>query len=128
MGFDLRQGLRLRALVSSYAFTCRVQSPKSATPVLRRAAEIWFQELPEARPDWMNELAMPRSSSDRADREIAEQRLRDGSVKCMVCTSSLDPGVDFSPVEAALAPVWWTRGAERVSCSFSGFSKSTGDG
>ena len=68
----------------------------------RSQTEIWFQELIEARPDWADVLAMHHSSIDRDEREITEQRLRDGSVKCVVCTSSLDLGVDFSPVEQVM--------------------------
>ncbi len=68
----------------------------------RAQTEIWFQELLEARPDWSEQLAMHHSSIDREEREIVEQRLRDGAVKCVVCTSSLDLGVDFSPVEQVI--------------------------
>ena len=80
---------------------------ESATTTLlftntRSQTEIWFQELLEARPDWANDLAMHHSSIDRDEREITEQRLRDGTVKCVVCTSSLDLGVDFSPVEQVM--------------------------
>jgi len=68
----------------------------------RSQTEIWFQELLEARPDWAEQLAMHHSSNDRAEREQTEHRLREGSVKCVVCTSSLDLGVDFSPVAQVL--------------------------
>jgi len=68
----------------------------------RAQTEIWFQELLEARPDWSGHLAMHHSSIDREEREIVEQRLREGTVKCVVCTSSLDLGVDFSPVEQVI--------------------------
>lgn len=68
----------------------------------RSQTEIWFQELLERRPDWADVLAMHHSSIDREDREVTEQRLRDGTVKCVVCTSSLDLGVDFSPVSQVI--------------------------
>ena len=68
----------------------------------RSQTEIWFQELLEARPEWSDELAMHHSSIDREQREVVEQRLREGTVKCVVCTSSLDLGVDFSPVEQVI--------------------------
>lgn len=35
-------------------------------------------------------------------REAVESRLRAGTIKCVVCTSSLDLGVDFSPVEQVI--------------------------
>ncbi|HEX2747638.1 MAG TPA: DEAD/DEAH box helicase, partial [Verrucomicrobiales bacterium] len=68
----------------------------------RSQTEIWFQELLDACPDWKDQLAMHHSSIDREDREAVEQRLREGAVKCVVCTSSLDLGVDFSPVEQVM--------------------------
>ncbi|MFN0130497.1 MAG: ligase-associated DNA damage response DEXH box helicase [Verrucomicrobiales bacterium] len=68
----------------------------------RSQTEIWFQELLDARPDWEPVLAMHHGSLERETREAVEQRLRDGTVKCVVCTSSLDLGVDFSPVEQVM--------------------------
>jgi ATP-dependent Lhr-like helicase len=68
----------------------------------RSQTEIWFQELLDAKPDWEPVLAMHHGSLEREVREEVEQRLRDGTVKCVVCTSSLDLGVDFSPVEQVL--------------------------
>jgi ATP-dependent Lhr-like helicase len=68
----------------------------------RAQTEIWFQELLDARPDWAEQMALHHGSIDRAEREATEQRLRDGTVKVVVCTSSLDLGVDFSPVEQVM--------------------------
>jgi len=68
----------------------------------RSQTEIWFQELLDVRPDWEPVLAMHHGSLEREVREEVEQRLRDGTVKCVVCTSSLDLGVDFSPVEQVM--------------------------
>lgn len=68
----------------------------------RSQTELWFQELLEARPDWKDQLAMHHGSLDREEREQVEQRLRDGSLRCVVCTSSLDLGVDFSPVDQVI--------------------------
>jgi ATP-dependent Lhr-like helicase len=69
---------------------------------VRSQTEIWFQELLDARPDWKPVLAMHHGSLDRDVRDSVEQRLRDGTVKCVVCTSSLDLGVDFSPVDQVI--------------------------
>lgn len=68
----------------------------------RSQTEIWYQHLVEARPDWGDQLAMHHGSIDRAEREDVEQRLREGRVKCVVCTSSLDLGVDFAPVSQVI--------------------------
>ncbi|MDB4508304.1 ligase-associated DNA damage response DEXH box helicase [Akkermansiaceae bacterium] len=64
----------------------------------RSQTEIWFQELLTHRPEWKDELAMHHGSLDREERNAVEERLRDGSIRCVICTSSLDLGVDFSPV------------------------------
>ncbi|MGJ8697269.1 MAG: ligase-associated DNA damage response DEXH box helicase [Verrucomicrobiaceae bacterium] len=64
----------------------------------RSQTEIWFQALLEVKPEWQNEIALHHGSIDREERALAEDRLRDGSIRCVICTSSLDLGVDFSPV------------------------------
>ena len=68
----------------------------------RSQTEIWYQELLEIRPQWKDRIAMHHGSLDRAEREAAEAGLRDGSLVCVVATSSLDLGVDFSPVEQVI--------------------------
>jgi ATP-dependent Lhr-like helicase len=68
----------------------------------RSQTEIWFQELLSLRPDWKDRIAMHHGSLDRAERDIAETGLREGSLKCVVATSSLDLGVDFSPVDQVI--------------------------
>ena len=69
---------------------------------VRSAAEIWFQAILKARPDLIGQVALHHGSLDRDIRQQVEQLLRDGRVKCVVCTSSLDLGVDFSPVDQVL--------------------------
>lgn len=68
----------------------------------RAQAEIWYRALLEARPDWGDEIALHHGSLDRALRDDVEERLRRGCVRCVVCTSTLDLGVDFSPVDRVL--------------------------
>jgi ATP-dependent Lhr-like helicase len=68
----------------------------------RSQAERWYQALLEARPDWAGVIALHHGSLDRAVREWVEGGLKSGSLKAVVCTSSLDLGVDFSPVERVL--------------------------
>ena len=41
-------------------------------------------------------------SLDRATREWVEDGIRDGRLRCVVCTSTLDLGVDFTPVDRVL--------------------------
>ena len=68
----------------------------------RNQTERWYQEILEARPDWAGEIALHHSSLDPKTRTWVEHGLRDGSLRCVVCTSSLDLGVDFPAVDAAL--------------------------
>ncbi|MGE8151327.1 ligase-associated DNA damage response DEXH box helicase [Pseudomonas vancouverensis] len=68
----------------------------------RAQAEIWYQALLEARPDWAGLIALHHSSLSRETRDWVERALKDGQLKAVVCTSSLDLGVDFLPVERVL--------------------------
>ena len=68
----------------------------------RSQSEIWFNSITTARPDWLGEVALHHGSISRKKRDEVEQRLRDGDLRCCVCTSSLDLGVDFSPVEKVI--------------------------
>ena len=79
---------------------------KSATTLVftntRSQAEIWYRAMLEARPDWAGVIALHHGSLDRAVREWVELSLKSGELKAVVCTSSLDLGVDFLPVERVL--------------------------
>jgi ATP-dependent Lhr-like helicase len=68
----------------------------------RSFAEIWYQALLEARPDWAGLLALHHGSLERETREWVESAIREGRLRCVVATSSLDLGVDFSPVDRVI--------------------------
>ncbi len=68
----------------------------------RSQAELWFQALLSARPDWLESIALHHGSLDRKLRTRIEDQLRTGELSCVVCTSSLDLGVDFSPVDQVM--------------------------
>jgi ATP-dependent helicase Lhr and Lhr-like helicase len=68
----------------------------------RSQTELWFQEVLRLRPEWKGKVAMHHGSVDPEERRKAEQGLRDGSLLCVVATSSLDLGVDFSPVDQVI--------------------------
>jgi ATP-dependent helicase Lhr and Lhr-like helicase len=68
----------------------------------RATAELWFQALLNARPDWAGVIALHHGSLDRDTREWVEDGIRDGRLQCVVCTSTLDLGVDFTPVDRVL--------------------------
>ena len=65
----------------------------------RNQAERWFQCLRYACPEMEGLLALHHSALDRAEREAIEASVKAGSMLWVVCTSSLDLGVDFQPVE-----------------------------
>ena len=68
----------------------------------RATAEIWFQALLGACPDWAGVIALHHGSMDRETREWVEDGIRDARLRCVVCTSTLDLGVDFTPVDRVL--------------------------
>ncbi|MCS4511622.1 ligase-associated DNA damage response DEXH box helicase [Xylophilus ampelinus] len=69
---------------------------------VRSQAELWYKAILDARPDWAGALAIHHGSLDRGVREWVEAGLKNGSLRAVVCTSSLDLGVDFLPVERVL--------------------------
>jgi ATP-dependent helicase Lhr and Lhr-like helicase len=68
----------------------------------RSQAERWYQALLEARPDWAGTIALHHGSLSQDVRAWVENGLKSGALKAVVCTSSLDLGVDFLPVEQVL--------------------------
>ncbi len=66
----------------------------------RAQCEIWYQQLLEADMELAGQIAMHHGSISKDLREWVEDALYDGRLKAVVCTSSLDLGVDFRPVEA----------------------------
>jgi ATP-dependent Lhr-like helicase len=68
----------------------------------RSQAEIWYQAILEARPDWVGCLALHHGSLDKKTRTFVENALRPDRLRCVVCTSSLDLGIDFSPVDKVI--------------------------
>ena len=68
----------------------------------RSQSELWYQNILEARPDWAGVIALHHGSLDREVREWVETGLKRGALKAVVCTASLDLGVDFLPVERVL--------------------------
>lgn len=68
----------------------------------RSQSEIWYQNILEARPDWAGLIALHHGSLDREVREWVELGLKNGVLKAVICTASLDLGVDFLPVERVL--------------------------
>ena len=68
----------------------------------RSQAEIWYQMLLAAKPEWAGEIALHHGSLDKSVRDWVEMGLKEGKLRAVVATSSLDLGVDFLPVERVL--------------------------
>ena len=68
----------------------------------RSQSELWYQNILDARPDWAGVIALHHGSLDRKVRDWVELSLKKGALKAVICTASLDLGVDFLPVERVL--------------------------
>jgi len=68
----------------------------------RAQAELWFKALSAVWPESLDSLALHHGSLDTGLRQHAERGLRDGSLRCVVATSSLDLGVDFPAVDQVI--------------------------
>jgi ATP-dependent Lhr-like helicase len=68
----------------------------------RSQAEIWYRAIIEARIDWVDKMAIHHGSIAMDVRKRIEAAVQEGRLKCVVCTSSLDLGVDFAPVDQVL--------------------------
>ncbi|GAB5516128.1 ligase-associated DNA damage response DEXH box helicase [Rhodopirellula baltica] len=79
----------------------------------RSQTEIWYQKLLAHRPDWAGQIALHHGSLDTSVRQWVENGLREGSLKTVVCTSSLDLGVDFTAVDLVIQ-IGGPKGAARL--------------
>ena len=68
----------------------------------RSQAELWYQAIVSARLDWLTTTALHHGSIDAKIRRQVEEGLKSGALRCVICTSSLDLGVDFPPVDQVL--------------------------
>ncbi len=68
----------------------------------RSQSEIWFNTIRNERPEWGETIALHHGSLSREERDLVESRLKAGDLRAVICTSSLDLGVDFTPVDRVL--------------------------
>jgi ATP-dependent helicase Lhr and Lhr-like helicase len=68
----------------------------------RSFAEIWYQKMLDKAPELSGVIAMHHGSISQELRNWVEDQLHEGNLKAVVCTSSLDLGVDFRPVETVI--------------------------
>ncbi len=68
----------------------------------RNQSELWYQILIEEAPDLLGQIAIHHGSIDKKQRSFIEEAISEGILKAVVCTSSLDLGVDFKPVDCVI--------------------------
>ncbi|QEC58586.1 ligase-associated DNA damage response DEXH box helicase [Flavisolibacter ginsenosidimutans] len=68
----------------------------------RGMSELWYQTLLNVAPHLAGAIALHHGSIDMALRTWIEEALHEGRLKAVVCTASLDLGVDFRPVETVV--------------------------
>ena len=68
----------------------------------RGMSEMWYQAILTACPDLAGAVALHHGSIERELRNWVEENLHLGKLKAVVCTASLDLGVDFRPVETVI--------------------------
>jgi ATP-dependent Lhr-like helicase len=68
----------------------------------RGMAERWYQTLLTASPELAGAIALHHGSIEQELRIWVEEALHTAKLKAVVCTASLDLGVDFRPVETVI--------------------------
>jgi len=68
----------------------------------RAQSEIWYHAILDNYPEYAGIMAMHHGSLDNELRNWVEKALHEGALKLVVCTSSLDLGVDFRPVDTVI--------------------------
>jgi ATP-dependent helicase Lhr and Lhr-like helicase len=68
----------------------------------RGMTETWYQTLLSIAPELAGTIALHHGSIEKELRVWVEDALHAGTLKAVVCTASLDLGVDFRPVETVI--------------------------
>ncbi len=68
----------------------------------RGMSEQWYQALLNIAPHLAGAIALHHGSIENELRSWVEDALHEGKLKAVVCTASLDLGVDFRPVETVI--------------------------
>ncbi|PRY53879.1 ATP-dependent Lhr-like helicase [Arcticibacter pallidicorallinus] len=68
----------------------------------RSQSEIWYHAILDRYPEYAGIMAMHHGSLDNELRSWVEAALHNEMLKLVVCTSSLDLGVDFRPVDSVV--------------------------
>lgn len=86
---------KVKPILEEYTSTLMFTNVRSQT-------EIWYQKIMDKMPEYAGLVAMHHGSLDIGVRQWVEEALHAGKLKCVVCTSSLDLGVDFRPVDMVI--------------------------
>lgn len=68
----------------------------------RSQSEIWYHAILDNYPEYAGVMAMHHGSLDNGLRTWVEEALHREALRVVVCTSSLDLGVDFRPVDTVV--------------------------
>jgi ATP-dependent Lhr-like helicase len=68
----------------------------------RAQSEKWYEALELSKPEWREQIGLHHGSMSRSLRAQFETDLAAGKLRAVVCTSSLDLGVDFTPVDQVI--------------------------
>lgn len=68
----------------------------------RGMSEVWYQTMLDKAPELAGTLALHHGSIEQELRIWVEEALHTGTLKAVICTASLDLGVDFRPVDAII--------------------------
>lgn len=111
---DVKSILPMEVETLPWAGHLGIKMLKKVLPIIRKSestliftntrsqAEIWYQRILDLDPDMAGLIAMHHGSISREIRFWVEDALYTGLLKAVVCTSSLDLGVDFRPVETII--------------------------
>lgn len=69
---------------------------------VRSQSEIWYQQLLSQAPQLAGVMALHHGSLSDNTRKWVEESLHNGKLKVVICTSSLDLGVDFNSVDTVI--------------------------
>ncbi len=88
--------------IRSYSALLKVLDKNKSTLLFtntRNQSERWYQCLRFCLPEMEDKISLHHGSLDKDERKIVEDGVKNGSIKWVVCTSSLDLGIDFQPVD-----------------------------
>ncbi len=88
--------------IRSYSLLLKVLDKNKSTLLFtntRNQSERWYQCLRFCLPEMGDRISLHHGSLDKDERKIVEDGVKNGSIKWVVCTSSLDLGIDFQPVD-----------------------------